>query len=110
MTNEYELADNSREKLIYEKQDLLAPLLPGMALPPHSMVAGTTAKDYYDGRISGATPEQEAEVEAREAAEAAAVVEADEAVAEQADDAEAVAEAQRRGWQERVRRAEEEAS
>ena len=30
MTNEYELADSSRESLIYEKQDLLAPLLPGM--------------------------------------------------------------------------------
>ncbi len=29
MTNEYELADSSRESLIYEKQDLLAPLLPG---------------------------------------------------------------------------------
>ena len=78
MTNEYELADNSREKLIYEKQDLLAPLLPGMALPPHSMVAGTTAKDYYEGKVTGATPEQEAEVAAREAAEVAAVVEAEE--------------------------------
>ena len=30
MTNEFELADDSREKLIYEKSDLLAPLLPGM--------------------------------------------------------------------------------
>ena len=28
MTNEYELADTSRASLIYEKQDLLAPLLP----------------------------------------------------------------------------------
>ena len=30
MTNEYELADNNRADLIYEKDDLLAPLLPGM--------------------------------------------------------------------------------
>ena len=34
MTNEYELADSSREALIYEKSDLLAPLLPGMEQPP----------------------------------------------------------------------------
>ena len=53
MTNEYELADNSRAKLIYEKQDLLAPLLPGMAQPPHPMVQGTTTDDYYSGRIKG---------------------------------------------------------
>ena len=40
MTNEYELADDTREKLIYKKQDLLAPLLPGMEEPPHPMRAG----------------------------------------------------------------------
>ena len=38
MTNEFELADDSRGSLIYEKSDLLAPLLPGMtaaaARPP----------------------------------------------------------------------------
>src|SRR5699024_1328719 len=37
MTNEYELADNTRESLIYEKSDLLAPMLPGMEEPPHPM-------------------------------------------------------------------------
>ncbi|UYM03686.1 NADH-quinone oxidoreductase subunit NuoI [Solicola gregarius] len=47
MTNEYELADNSREKLIYEKQDLLAPLLPGMEQPPHGMRLGDDDDDYY---------------------------------------------------------------
>ena len=31
MSNEYELADDSREELIFEKEDLLAPLMPGMA-------------------------------------------------------------------------------
>jgi NADH-quinone oxidoreductase chain I len=60
MTNEYELADNNRAKLIYEKDDLLAPLLPGMVPPPHDMVAGTTEKDYYEGTVTAASPEQEA--------------------------------------------------
>ena len=33
MSNEYELADSNRADLIYEKADLLAPLLPGMEEP-----------------------------------------------------------------------------
>jgi NADH-quinone oxidoreductase subunit I len=67
MTNEYELADNSRAKLIYEKQDLLAPMMPGMVEAPHSMIEGTTEKDYYSGSITGSTPAQAAEVEQRNA-------------------------------------------
>ena len=39
MTNEYELADDNRADLIYEKSDLLAPLLPGMEQPPHADAA-----------------------------------------------------------------------
>jgi len=58
MTNDYELADHTRDSLIYEKQDLLAPLLPGMAKPPHAMVPGTTESDYYSGNVTGAVPEQ----------------------------------------------------
>jgi len=69
MTNEYELADQTRESLIYEKQDLLAPMMPGMAEAPHAMVAGTTDRDYYLGNISRATPEQIAEVAARNGVE-----------------------------------------
>ncbi|MBK5216594.1 MAG: NADH-quinone oxidoreductase subunit I, partial [Propionibacteriales bacterium] len=49
MTNEFELADNSRESLIYEKSDLLAPLLPGMVEPPHEMMLGDDEVDYYRG-------------------------------------------------------------
>ncbi len=49
MTNEYELADDSRESLIYEKKDLLAPLLPGMEEPPHEMRLGDSDRDYYLG-------------------------------------------------------------
>lgn len=79
MTHDYELADNSREKLIYEKQDLLAPLLDNMAQPPHEMVPGTNEKDYYEGKVTGATEQQFAEAAANEAAdqeEAAAEAEA----------------------------------
>jgi NADH-quinone oxidoreductase subunit I len=63
MTNEYELADNSRTKLIYEKEDLLAPIQPGMVQPPHSMIDDFVAQDYYDGKVTGASAEQFAEVE-----------------------------------------------
>ncbi len=49
MTNEYELADRTRADLIYEKQDLLAPLLPGMEAPPHPMRLGEDEQDYYLG-------------------------------------------------------------
>ena len=49
MTNEYELADDNRADLIYEKQDLLAPLLPGMEQPPHAMLLGDDEADYYRG-------------------------------------------------------------
>ena len=59
MTNEYELADDSRAKLIYEKQDLLAPLMAGMVPPPHPMVEGMNDKDYYKGHVSRATPAQQ---------------------------------------------------
>ncbi len=49
MTNEYELADDNRADLIYEKSDLLAPLLPGMEQPPHDMLIGDDEGDYYRG-------------------------------------------------------------
>ena len=54
MTNVFELADNNRADLIFEKHDLLAPLLPGMVAPPHAMVEGATEQDYYANRIKGA--------------------------------------------------------
>lgn len=58
MTNEYELAGPSRAGLIYEKQDLLGPMLPGMVSAPHPMVPGTTEQDYYRGAVTEAVPEQ----------------------------------------------------
>ena len=47
MINFYELADDDRQNLIYTKEDLLAPLLPGMEEPPHPMRLGETEQDYY---------------------------------------------------------------
>src|SRR6187455_946294 len=52
MTNEYELAGPSRAGLIFEKQDLLAPVLPGMLEAPHPMVPGTTDGSYYRGEVT----------------------------------------------------------
>jgi NADH-quinone oxidoreductase subunit I len=64
MTNEYEVADDNRQDLIYTKEDLMAPLLPGMEPPPHPMRLGETEQDYYvQGptleRRSGAVGEEE---------------------------------------------------
>lgn len=59
MTNEFELADDNRADLIFEKKDLLAPMLPGMIPPPHEMVPGMTEQDYYAGRVTGSVPAQE---------------------------------------------------
>ena len=60
MTNEYELADNNRAELIFEKQELLAPLQEGMLPAPHPMVEGMEERDYYQGKVTRATAEQEA--------------------------------------------------
>jgi len=47
MSNEYELALDNRQDLIYTKEQLMAPLLPGMEMPPHPMRLGDDEKDYY---------------------------------------------------------------
>ena len=70
MTNFYELADHSRSALIYEKHQLLAPLGQDMVSPPHPMVAGMEERDYYQGKVTGATDEQRDIVRARDAAQA----------------------------------------
>ena len=57
MTNEYELADDNRESLIWTKEQLLAPLLPGMEQPPHDMRLGQTERDYYNLRSAGVVAE-----------------------------------------------------
>jgi NADH-quinone oxidoreductase subunit I len=47
MINFYELADDDRQRLIFTKEDLLAPLLSGMEQPPHPMRLGENEQDYY---------------------------------------------------------------
>ena len=47
MSNEYELALDNRQDLIYTKEQLMAPLLPGMEAPPHPMRLGDTDTAYY---------------------------------------------------------------
>jgi NADH-quinone oxidoreductase subunit I len=59
MTNEYELADDQRSKLIFEKEDLLAPLRQGMLMPPHPMYPGSDDGTYYRGEVKGSHPSQE---------------------------------------------------
>ena len=59
MTNEYELADETREKLIFEKADLLAPLRQGMLAPPHPMYPGMEDVNYYRGEVKGSHPSQD---------------------------------------------------
>jgi NADH-quinone oxidoreductase subunit I len=47
MSNEYELSSDDRRELVFTKEQLLAPLLPGMEQPPHPMRLGETDQDYY---------------------------------------------------------------
>ncbi len=56
MTNEYELADDSRQDLIFTKTQLLSPLLPGMEQPPHPMRLGSNESDYYTRANSAPQP------------------------------------------------------
>jgi NADH-quinone oxidoreductase subunit I len=57
MTNEFELADDTRAKLIYEKSDLLAPLLPGMEQPPHERRLGDDEQTYFLGLPTSGRPD-----------------------------------------------------
>jgi NADH-quinone oxidoreductase subunit I len=62
MSNEYELADDDRQRLIYTKDQLMAPLLPGMEAPPHPMRLGDTEQAYYvdvpaRGQAADSTPD-----------------------------------------------------
>jgi NADH-quinone oxidoreductase chain I len=59
MTNEYELADDDRGRLIFTKDQLLAPLREGMIPPPHPMAPGTTDTDYYQGKVTRSVAAQE---------------------------------------------------
>ena len=58
MSNEFEMADYHRETMIYEKDQILAPLEDGMLAAPHPMVEGTADVDYYRGKVTGVTQAQ----------------------------------------------------
>jgi NADH-quinone oxidoreductase subunit I len=60
MTNDFELADDDRQALIYTKEQLMAPLLPGMEAPPHPMRLGTDEQDYYVRDPQAAPPAERA--------------------------------------------------
>jgi NADH-quinone oxidoreductase subunit I len=55
MSNEYELADDSRTDLIFTKEQLLTPLRAGMERPPHPMLLGDSETDYYAGAAAAAS-------------------------------------------------------
>jgi NADH-quinone oxidoreductase subunit I len=60
LTNFYEMADDNRQDLIYTKEQLMAPLLPGMEQPPHPMRLGDEEKDYYVRDPKAAAPAAQA--------------------------------------------------
>ena len=49
MTNDFKFSERTREIMICEKHELLAPLLPGMEEPPHPRRLGDDEKDYFLG-------------------------------------------------------------
>jgi NADH-quinone oxidoreductase subunit I len=61
MTNEYEMADDNRADLIFEKSRLLAPMQPGMQQPPHPRAPGATDADYYLGNVTAQSTSRDAE-------------------------------------------------
>ena len=65
MSNEYELALDNRQDLIYTKEQLMAPLLPGMEAPPHPMRLGDDESAYYAPRKDEGAPQSAAKVAGR---------------------------------------------
>jgi len=60
MSNEYELALDNRQDLIYTKEQLMAPLLPGMEAPPHPMRLGDDERAYYTPQPDEGEPQSAA--------------------------------------------------
>lgn len=58
MTTDYEMVSDNRADMIYEKHDLLGPMLAGMVPPPHDMAPGADHATYYRGEVTGSSPEQ----------------------------------------------------
>ena len=64
MSTDYEVAGPQRDELIYDKDQLLAPIDDGMLAAPHPMVEGSADTDYYAGRVTGPSEGQLAWVKA----------------------------------------------
>lgn len=62
MTNEFELANTTRESLIYTKDELLAGLEEGMVDSPHAIFPGMDEQDYYRGLVTEVAPGTERQV------------------------------------------------
>lgn len=62
MTNQFELANTTRESLIYTKGELLAGLEEGMVDTPHAIFPGMDEQDYYRGLVTEAAPGTERQV------------------------------------------------
>jgi NADH-quinone oxidoreductase subunit I len=62
MSNEYELALDNRQDLIYTKDQLMAPLLPGMEAPPHPMRLGDDESAYYTPQKDEGAPQSAANI------------------------------------------------
>src|SRR5215467_1130868 len=64
------LPDDSRESLIWTKEQLVAPLQSGMEAPPHPMRLGETEEDYYRLGAMLARSEAQSETGSPQAGEA----------------------------------------
>jgi NADH-quinone oxidoreductase subunit I len=58
MTNEFKLADTTRESLIFTKTDLLAALQVGMVEPPHERLLGEDEAAYFLGLPDDNSPDK----------------------------------------------------
>ena len=67
MTNEYELADDTRAKPDLREAGPARAAAAGHGAAPHPMADGTDEQDYYRGKVTRATPEQEQYAAARAA-------------------------------------------
>ncbi|MGD8215732.1 NADH-quinone oxidoreductase subunit NuoI [Aestuariimicrobium sp. Y1814] len=67
MTNEFKLANTSRESLIYTKDELLAPLLTGMEEPPHARRLGPDEQSYFLGLPPTGKPDNRTPVQTPDA-------------------------------------------
>ena len=67
MTNVFELADSSRESLIFGKDELLAPLTEGMEAPPHARRLADDERGYFLGLPADSEDESDHRLPAKEA-------------------------------------------